>query len=87
MRITRHGYKILVAEAPSVPTAIAAICLEIRDATGVMPHIYFRWTEGNPVRNLLRFLFLGLSENAPLTREVLRWAEPEIGRRPWSHAG
>uniref|UniRef100_UPI00398A15B1 amino acid transporter n=1 Tax=Paeniglutamicibacter sp. TaxID=1934391 RepID=UPI00398A15B1 len=69
---TRHGYKILQAEAPSVPTAIAAICLEIRDETGVMPHIYFRWTEGNPVRNLLRFICLGQGESAPLPREVLR---------------
>lgn len=84
---TRHGYKILQAEAPSVPTAIAAICLEIRDETGVMPHIYFRWTEGNPVRNLLRFLFLGQGEIAPLTREVLREAEPSIGKRPWVHVG
>lgn len=84
---TRHGYKILQAEAPSVPTAIAAICLEIRDRTGVMPHIYFRWTEGNPVHNLLRFLFLGQGEIAPLTREVLREAEPAIGKRPWVHVG
>ncbi|MCV9993189.1 amino acid transporter [Paeniglutamicibacter sp. ZC-3] len=84
---TRHGYKILQAEAPSVPTAIAAICLEIRDQTGLMPHIYFRWTEGNPVHNLLRFLFLGQGEIAPLTREVLREAEPAIGKRPWVHVG
>ncbi|MFL4473716.1 amino acid transporter [Paeniglutamicibacter sp. MACA_103] len=84
---TRHGYKILQAEAPSVPTAIAAICLEIRDKTGVMPHIYFRWTEGNPVRNLLRFIFLGQGEIAPLTREVLREAEPAISKRPWVHVG
>ena len=85
--ITRHGFKILAAEAPSVPTAIAAISLEIRDATGAMPHIYFRWTEGNPVRNLLRFMFLGQGEIAPLTREVLREAEPLIARRPWVHVG
>lgn len=85
--ITRHGYRILQAQAPSVPTAIAAICLEIRDQTGIMPHIYFRWTEGNPVRNLLRFIFLGQGEIAPLTREVLREAEPAIGRRPWVHVG
>lgn len=83
--ITRHGYKVLQAQAPSVPTAIAAICLKIRDDTGVMPHIYFRWTEGRPVRNLLRFLFLGQGEIAPVTREVLREAEPKIGRRPWVH--
>ena len=85
--ITRHGYSILVAQAPSVPTAIAAICLEIRDTAGVMPHVYFRWTEGKPLRNLLRFLFLGQGEIAPLTREVLREAEPAIGRRPWVHVG
>ncbi|MDO5744089.1 MAG: amino acid transporter [Micrococcaceae bacterium] len=83
--IIRHGYKVLQAQAPSVPTAIAAICLTIRDDTGVMPHIYFRWTEGRPVRNLLRFLFLGQGEIAPVTREVLREAEPKIGRRPWVH--
>ncbi len=85
--ITRHGYKVLQAQAPAVPTAIAAICLKIRDDTGVMPHIYFRWTEGRPVRNLLRFLFLGQGEIATVTREVLREAEPKIGRRPWVHVG
>jgi hypothetical protein len=84
---TRHGYKILQASAPSVSTAIAAICLEIRDSTGIMPHIYFRWTEGDPIRNMLRFMFLGQGEIAPLTREVLREAEPEISRRPWVHVG
>ncbi|MET0871992.1 MAG: amino acid transporter, partial [Paeniglutamicibacter terrestris] len=73
--------------APSVSTAIAAICLEIRDSTGIMPHIYFRWTEGDPMRNMLRFMFLGQGEIAPLTREVLREAEPEISRRPWVHVG
>lgn len=84
---TRHGFKILQAAAPSVSTAIAAICLEIRDSTGIMPHIYFRWTEGDPMRNMLRFMFLGQGEIAPLTREVLREAEPEISRRPWVHVG
>ncbi|MGL3807763.1 amino acid transporter [Paeniglutamicibacter sp. R2-26] len=85
--VTRHGYKILQASAPSVPTAIAATCIAIRDQTGIMPHIYFRWTEGDPVRNLLRFFFLGQGEIAPLTREVLREAEPAIARRPWVHVG
>ena len=85
--VTRHGYKILQASAPSVPTAIAATCIAIRDQTGIMPHIYFRWTEGDPVRNLLRFFFLGQGEIAPLTREVLREAEPAIAKRPWVHVG
>lgn len=85
--VNRHGYRVLQASAPSVSTAIAAICIAIRDQTGIMPHIYFRWTEGNPVRNLLRFIFLGQGEIAPLTREVLREAEPVVGKRPWVHVG
>ena len=85
--ITRHGFPILQANAPSIPTAIAAIALAIRDQSGLMPHIYFRWTEGDPVRNLMRFIFLGQGEIAPLTREVLREAEPAVGKRPWVHVG
>ena len=45
---------------------------------GLMPHVYFRWTEGNPVTNLLRFLAFGEGEIAPVTREVLREAEPDV---------
>ncbi|MEZ2390216.1 amino acid transporter [bacterium RCC_150] len=85
--ITRHGYRILEVHGPVVPNTIASVLLHIRDVTGLMPHIYFRWTEGNPVTNLLRFLFLGEGEIAPVTREVLREAEPDVTRRPWVHVG
>jgi hypothetical protein len=57
------------------------------NVTGLMPHIYFRWTEGNPLANLLRFLALGEGEIAPVTREVLRQAEPDVTKRPWVHVG
>ena len=85
--ITRHGYRILEVHGPVVPNTIASVLLHIRDITGIMPHIYFRWTEGNPVLNLLKFLFLGEGEIAPVTREVLREAEPDVTRRPWVHVG
>jgi hypothetical protein len=46
-----------------------------------LPHIYFEWTEGNPAANLIRFLIFGVGEVAPVTREVIRRAEPDRDRR------
>lgn len=85
--IRRHGFKILEIHSNNVPNTLAAVLLHIRDVTGLMPHIYFRWTEGNPIANLSKFLFFGEGEIAPVTREVLREAEPDITRRPWVHVG
>ncbi|MET4589335.1 amino acid transporter [Arthrobacter sp. 754] len=85
--VIRHGYRILEVHGPVVPNTIASVLLHIRDVTGLMPHIYFRWTEGNPVTNLVKFLFLGEGEIAPVTREVLREAVPDVTKRPWVHVG
>lgn len=85
---TRHKkYRVLEVESPSVPNAIAAVLLHIRDVSGVRPHIYFEWTEGNPISNLVRFLLFGLGEVAPVTREVLRRAERKRKSRPHVHVG
>jgi len=85
--VNRHGYRVLEVHGPVVPNTIASVLLHIRDVTGLMPHIYFRWTEGNPITNLVRFLFLGEGEIAPVTREVLREAVPDVTQRPWVHVG
>ena len=85
--VVRHGYRILEVHSSNVPNTIAAVMLHIRDTTGLMPHVYFRWTEGDPVANLFKFLFTGEGEIAPVTREVLRAAEPDVTKRPWVHVG
>jgi hypothetical protein len=81
------SHRVMRLEASSVPNALAALLLHIRDNAGVIPHMYFEWTEGNPVTQLLRFLMFGLGEVAPVTREVLRRAEPDRERRPHVHVG
>ncbi|WP_427016581.1 amino acid transporter [Pseudarthrobacter sp. P1] len=85
--VLHHGYRVLQVHASNVPNTVAAVLLHIRDKTELMPHIYFRWTEGNPIANLLKFLFFGEGEIAPVTREVLREAEPDLAKRPWVHVG
>ena len=83
----RFGYHILRLESASVANAIAAVLLHIRDQTGMRPHVYFAWIEGNPVTALLRYLFFGGGDVPPLTREVLRRAEPDTHNRPLVHVG
>jgi hypothetical protein len=83
----RFGYKILKVTSPAIANTIGAVLLSIRDETRHVPHVYFNWTEGNPVLHLLQFMIFGVGEVAPVTREVLRRAEPDPARRPHVHVG
>jgi hypothetical protein len=83
----RFGYEILRVESSVIANSIAAVLLHVRDQTGKRPHAYFGWTEGSPIVNLLRYLIFGDGEVAPVTREVLRKAEPDPARRPRIHVG
>ena len=81
------GHHVLRCVSPAIPNAIAALLLFCRDQTGKIPHAYFGWTEGNPIAYLLKFLAFGEGDTAPVTREVLRQAEPDPMRRPRIHVG
>ena len=81
----RFGMSVLTVRASSVPNAIAAVLLHLHRELGCAPHVYFRWTEGRPFANLMRFLLFGEGEIAAVTREVLREAEPNPQGRPWVH--
>ncbi|MGC4856848.1 amino acid transporter [Micromonospora sp. DT4] len=85
--VAHDRFPVLSLASSSVPNALAALLLEIRDRSARRPHIYFEWTEGSPAHNVLRYLAFGQGEIASVTREILRRQEPDQTRRPHVHAG
>ncbi|WP_437035147.1 hypothetical protein [Streptomyces sp. enrichment culture] len=57
--VEADGHRILRAEAPAAPNAIAAILLALRDTTGTQPHCSFAWAEGSPMKHMFRYFLLG----------------------------
>ena len=84
-RVGRH--RVLRCESAAVPNAIAAFLIHLRDRSGKQPHVYFGWTEGNPIAYVLKFIAFGEGDTAPVTREVLRQHIDDPKRRPRVHVG
>lgn len=82
-RLGKHS--VLRAQSPVIANAIAALLIHLEKTTGQTPHGHFKWTEGNPIGNLIRFLILGEGDVAPLAHEVLRRAIPDPKHRPVIH--
>jgi hypothetical protein len=77
--------RVLRARSPAIANAIAALLIQITQSTGCIPQVYFHWTDVDPVVNLLRFIFLGEGDTAPLTHEILRRAIKDSSQRPVVH--
>ena len=82
-RVGRH--RVLSAKSPVVANSIAGMLVYLGNRTGQPPHVYFKWTQVSPAVNIMRFLFLGEGDTAPLTQEVLRKAIPRQENRPVVH--
>ncbi len=77
--------RILHARSAAIANSIAALLIYLKQSTGCIPHVYFHWTDVNPVINVMRFIFLGEGDTAPLTHEVLRRAIKDPAQRPVVH--
>ena len=61
------------------------MALYLRDVQHDESHMYFSWSDCNPLQNALRYLLLGEGETAAVAREVIRQAERDRTKRPFIH--
>ncbi|MEI8282473.1 MAG: amino acid transporter [Armatimonadota bacterium] len=80
-----EGYKILRATGVAVPNSLAALMMHLGALSGKRAHAYFNWGERGPAAYLMKFLFSGEGDIAPLTREILRRIETDPNLRPVIH--
>ncbi len=80
-----EGYKVLRASGVAVPNSLAALMTHIGVLSGRRAHAYFSWGERGPAAYLMKFLFSGEGDIAPLTREILRRIEADPNLRPVIH--
>jgi hypothetical protein len=76
---------VLKAASPVIANSLAAMLIHLEKTTGQVPHAYCKWTEGNPIGNIFKFLFFGQGDVAPIAQEVLRRAVTDVKRRPIIH--
>jgi hypothetical protein len=89
-RLFVHGLRegsnrVLHARSATVANSIAAFLIYLKQTNGCIPHVYFHWTDVSPIVNVMRFIFLGEGDTAPLTHEVLRRAIKDPAERPVVH--
>jgi hypothetical protein len=90
LQVTGHEvgrHRVLRCVSPAVPNAIAVFLIHVGKLTKTHPHVYFGWTEGNPITYVLKFIVFGEGDTAPVTREVLRKAIDDPARQPRVHVG
>lgn len=88
--ISVKGYRdgsnrVLHTRSAAIANSIAALLIHLQRTTGCIPHVYFHWTDVSPLVNVMRFIFLGQGDTAPLTHEILRRAIKDPAQRPVVH--
>ncbi|MDO4909692.1 MAG: amino acid transporter [Corynebacterium sp.] len=85
--VSVDGIPVLRCKAAAVPNAIAALAMDITDNNDIALDLYFNWSPGSPVRDMLRYLTIGSGQNAVVVHEIIRRAKRDGDHRPHVHVG